>query len=270
MNQQFRIRPLDSWVAAILADPVTKLPARPAEFRTSDGAIDARVFLRHSPGFIAWQRGQSFYEQWQKRNADDYRREIEGTRPVYEAISVAGRVLDVGGGAGTLRHFLPPGAEYISIDPFADCLQHVTPAMRDAYACLSEPLNFISACAEFLPFQPASFDCVHMRSVIDHFQSPDLALFEARRVLKPNGKLIIGLWVDGGKSGKRPLKVALKEFARPMLVAAGFHRFKDHHIFHPTFSELKQLVADCGFRVAEVYWQPQWDGQVCYLAAEPR
>ena len=53
-----------------------------------------------------------------------------------------------------------------------------------------------------------------MRSVLDHFHSPDLALFEAARVLKRNGKLVIGLYVDGGKSGRRPLDRQLANVAR--------------------------------------------------------
>jgi SAM-dependent methyltransferase len=270
MNTHVQARPLADWVAAILADPITKNAASLSGFKTINGVIDARVYLRHTSGFTEWTRGQAFYEGWQKRNADDYRREIEGVRPVYEAIDVGGRVVDVGGGIGTLRHFLAPNSEYVSVDPFSDCLRYITPAMREAYACLSDPLNFVAACAEFLPFRTASFDCVHMRSVLDHFHSPDLALFEARRILRPSGKLVIGLWVDGGKTGNRSLERRLKEIARPLLVAAGFSRFKDYHVFHPTFGELKQLVIGCGFRIADVYWQPQWKDQVCYIAAQPQ
>jgi ubiquinone/menaquinone biosynthesis C-methylase UbiE len=42
-----------------------------------------------------------------------------------------------------------------------------------------------------------------MRSVIDHFQSPELALREAYRTLRDRGQLIVGLWVEAGKSGTR-------------------------------------------------------------------
>jgi ubiquinone/menaquinone biosynthesis C-methylase UbiE len=103
--------------------------------------------------------------------------------------------------------------------------------------------------------------------MIDHVHSPDLALIEARRVLKSGGKLVIGLYVDGGKTGRRPLDRKIKELARPILVAAGFKRFKDHHVFHPTFANLQKLITDSGFSITDVYWQPAWRDQVCYISA---
>jgi SAM-dependent methyltransferase len=135
---------------------------------------------------------------------------------------------------------------------------------------LSRHLNFIAACAEFLPFQASSFDWVHMRSMLDHVQSPDLALMEARRVLKPNGKLVIGLYVDGGRSGKRALDRQFRELARPVLAALGLARFRDHHTFHPTFANLMKIIADNGFSADDVYWQPQWHDNVCYVTASIR
>jgi SAM-dependent methyltransferase len=183
---------------------------------------------------------------------------------------MSGRVLDVGGGAGTIRHFLPDGTEFVSVDPYIDYEKGIGPQKRAAYPCLSQHLNFIAACAEFLPFRAGSFDWVHMRSMLDHVQSPDLALMEARRVLKPDGKLVIGLYVDGGRSGKRTLDRELKELARPVLVALGFARFRDHHTFHPTFANLMKIITDNGFVAEDVYWQPQWNDTVCYITAKTK
>src|SRR5207302_1460593 len=126
-----------------------------------------------------------------------------GVAPVYDHIRMSGRVLYVGGGAGTVRHFLPEGTEFVSVDPFIDYGKGIGPLKLAAYPCLGQHLNFIAACAEFLPFQAGSFGWVHMRSMLDHVQSLDLASMEARRVLRPEGRLVIGLYVDGGKSGKR-------------------------------------------------------------------
>ncbi len=93
--------------------------------------------------------------------------------------------------------------------------------------------------------------------MLDHVQSPDLALMEAHRVLKPTGQLVIGLYVDGGKSGKRTLERQLKEIARTILVACGVTRHKDHHTFHPTFANLCNIITDNRFSLDDVYWQPQ-------------
>jgi len=87
-------------------------------------------------------------------------------------------------------------------------------------------------------------------------------------VLKPTGRLVVGLWVDGGKSGRRTLRQTLKEIVRPVLVAFGFHRYRDHHTFHPTFANLQKIIMDNGFSITDVYWQPQWQDNVCYITAE--
>jgi len=150
-------------------------------------------------------------------------------------------------------HFLPQGTEFVSVDPFIDYLKGIPPEKRAAYPCLDQHLNFIAACAEFLPLQYSSFDWVHMRSMLDHVQSPDLALIEAHRVLKPDGRLVVGLYVDGGKSGKRTLERQLKEMARTLLVACGVTRYKDHHTFHPTFTNLCKIITDNRFSIDDVY-----------------
>lgn len=47
--------------------------------------------------------------------------------------------------------------------------------------------------AESLPFPDASFDVVYSSHVLEHVNSEELALKEMKRVLKPNGILIIGM-----------------------------------------------------------------------------
>lgn len=259
---------LDRWVLEILADPLTKLSCNPEQIGVVNGVVDARRYLRHTAGFREWSDGQKSYEAWNKRTIEDYRIEIEGIAPIYNHFCMSGDVLDVGGGGGTVRHFLHPETKFVSVDPFLDWKDGIPAQKYEAYPCLSQHLNFIAACAEFLPFHAESFDWVHMRSMLDHVQSPDLALMEARRVLRPNGRLIIGLYVDGGKSGKRTLDRTLKEAIRPILVACGLMHYKDHHTFHPTFSNLCKIIMDNQFSIEDVYWQPQWKDTVCYISAK--
>lgn len=260
---------LEKWVIDILADPFTKLPTSPLAIGIKNDIVDARRYLPNTIGFNVWSSGQVFYERWKRATIEDYRAEIKADTPVYDHIRMSGRILDVGGGAGTVRHFLPDDVQFLSLDAFIDQGSAIPPEKLAAYPCLAKPLNFIAACAEFLPLQAHSFDWVHMRSMIDHVHSPDLALVEARRVLKPGGKLVIGLYVDGGKTGRRPLDRKAKELARPILVGIGFKRFRDHHIFHPTFASLKKLITDNGFAITDTYWQPAWRDQVCYISATP-
>lgn len=158
-------------------------------------------FMLAYPSFLApehyqvWARGQTNYETWDMDlgQQDDYYvylAEIDSVREIYtQEFSLNGRILDVGGHHGRLRHFLPQEAEYLSIDPFAtvfDNLEH-HPNLLRAYPRLHEPCNFLQALAERLPLQTSTFDYVHMRSVLDHFFDPYLALCEARRVLRVGG-----------------------------------------------------------------------------------
>lgn len=143
-----------------------------------------------------------------RKSIDDltvYLDEIESVEEIYkEEFSIKGKVLDVGGGQGRLRYFFRNKdiSLYISIDPYLEVFQNLEsqPNLLKAYPCLRKPCNFLSGYAENLPFAKNTFDWIHMRSVLDHFYDPCLALKEAYRVLKANGTLIIGLTISGGQS----------------------------------------------------------------------
>jgi len=135
---------------------------------------------------------------------------------------------------------------------------------------LNTPLNFIAATAEFQPFVAESFDWVHMRSMLDHVQVPDLALLEARRVLKPGGHVLIGLYVEGGKSGLISWERRIKDTIKAGLEWIGIDRWKDHHVWHPTYASLTKLIQDNGFVIQDTYWQPHWNDNVCYVSAVKR
>ena len=260
---------LEPWVITILADPITKVSIAPDHFPCKNGVLDARVFLKNTYGYTTWAEGQNEYEAHGvvKSSVEQYQREIEYDRPVYAHYTMNGRILDSGGGAGTVREFLPPEAEFISVDPWDEAPFEKSVARKQAYSCLNRPVNFIAAASEFLPFISQSFDWVHMRSMLDHVQTPDLALLEAGRVLRPEGRLLIGTYVEGGKSGIVPTKKRAKDLVKAGLAAAGINRWKDHHVWHPTYKALTKLVSDNGFVIDDTYWQPQWNDMVCYVCA---
>jgi ubiquinone/menaquinone biosynthesis C-methylase UbiE len=90
-------------------------------------------------------------------------------------------VLDCGCGDGGVARLLRDRArDVVAID--------VTPF--DAWH--DEPgLTFQVANAERLPFEDAAFDVVHSKDSLHHMQSPEHALAEYRRVLKPRGTALI-------------------------------------------------------------------------------
>ena len=266
---------IDNWVESILANPVTKQPCASDNFEIRNGVIDARVYLKNSPGYHAWLDGQDEYEDWAKsgdgydNKVENYTKEIEYDKTVYDQFEISGDFLDCGGGVSTVREFLPPDVRSVSLDPYIDAPFEVPKARFEAYKSLSSPLNFLAANAEFLPFRHQSFDWVHMRSMLDHVQVPDLCLKEAHRVLKNEASLLVGTYVEGGKSGKRKeVKRFIKDLIKEILEHIGIEKYKDHHVWRPTYSSLIKLITDNGFEIVDEYWQPHFKDTVVYIRAK--
>lgn len=100
-------------------------------------------------------------------------------------------VLDVGcGEGGKTLYFLSLGAKSVAgIDAVSD--------YREKAVALAERLgfsggySFVTGDATSLPFKDASFDAVTMNDFFEHVGSPEKALSEAMRVLRPGGRLYI-------------------------------------------------------------------------------
>jgi len=257
---------ISEWLKCLLVDPLSKRPFTHQsevglqascgfKYQYKNGVPDLRVRLAGSAD--EWLEGQLAFESWLDQyfdqgeaHTDFYENEQALDAPVYEALKLYGRVLDVGGHLGHIRKYMEPNQEYCSLDPFVGV--HLRASNRSnlfASYPLSTPINFVGGYAEFLPFQDGSFDTINMRSCIDHFFNPEIALLEAFRVLKEEGQLVIGLTLEG-----RTLKSRMKEFVRPV-VSVFMPRYRDHHIWHPTYENLINLCDVCGFDLKNEVWQ---------------
>lgn len=279
---------LEKWFRDILVDPLGKEPLTESagcltagygrRYPVVNGIYDLRVLNNETTADQkTWREGQVEYtklhQQEIPRDAQiDYAAEIDSVRGVYEAIPLEGRVLDVGGHQGRLRSFIRDGQGYAGCDPFLEVFDGIErqPNLLQAFPFLKQPLNFVCCDAELLPFRSQSFQTVHMRSVIDHFLSPELALNEAYRVLEPDGKLIIGLYVEGGKLGRESGLTGAKEAVKRLISAVGIEGYKDHHIWHPTAQELLDLASDCGFAPEKTHWQEGTGDMVVYIGFRKR
>jgi SAM-dependent methyltransferase len=81
--------------------------------------------------------------------------------------------------------------------------------------------------SEGLPFADGSFDAVNLADVLEHLVTPDAALREIRRVLRPGGTLVISTPLKGGlfKRGAR----AFNRLTRGKLYRV-YYRGKETHL----------------------------------------
>ena len=117
------------------------------------------------------------YDDWFVRNESAYRSELAAVKAF---LPPGGRGLEIGVGTG--RFAEPLGIEV-----------GVEPARAMATIARKRGIKVLEAYAEDLPIEDESFDFVLMVTVLCFLAGPFRALCEATRVLKPRGRLIIGM-----------------------------------------------------------------------------
>jgi ubiquinone/menaquinone biosynthesis C-methylase UbiE len=102
--------------------------------------------------------------------------------------SASGRVLEIGGGTGAnLRYYPDRVTDLVITEPQEPMLRRLEPKLR------GHPIatRVVRAPAERLPLDTGSFDCAVSAMVLCTVEDPARVLAEVRRVLKPDGRLLL-------------------------------------------------------------------------------
>jgi SAM-dependent methyltransferase len=134
---------------------------------------------------------------------------------------LAGRTLDIGCGLGDFLRSRP-GSSGVDVNP------------RTVEFCRAQGLDARPMEPDVLPFEAASFDSVLLDNVLEHIAAPAPLLAEIRRVLRPRGRLLVGV------PGRR-----------------GWQSDADHKVYYDE-AGLAGTLARAGFEAEAIFHTPLW------------
>ncbi len=150
---------------------------------------------------------------------------------VTRAHPAPGAILDVGCGRGLmLSELVRRGWRAVGVEMSDAASRHAREVLG-----LDVRVGDLAGCK----FPTASFDVVTLFHVLEHFSDPDAALAEARRVITPEGRLLVEVPNFGSLQSR---------LAR----GRGFHVDAPRHLFHFTRAALLQSLERAGFEPLRV------------------
>ncbi len=154
-----------------------------------------------------WQERQHEMETWYQDLIADpawaascFASDYEPYAPLLATLS--GAVLDLGGGNGVARHYLPREVQHVVADPSLDWLGDEWKSIAERFPSLETRPRFVRGVGEHLPFPARSFDAVLAFWSLNHVSQPAQVFQEVSRVLKPGGLFLAVLeemeprWLD--------------------------------------------------------------------------
>lgn len=142
------------------------------------------------------ERGHWLFAAWYDRLNRQLERDILGPRRAQLLAGLDGEVLDVGAGTGVNLPYFEKASRVVVAEPDPAMRRRLTAKLGTARV----PVQVTADSAETLGHGDGSFDAVVFTMVLCSVASLNRALAEARRVLRPSGRLVVLEHVrgDGG------------------------------------------------------------------------
>lgn len=164
------------------AKPVVRDLARLDEVRKARAQMADDYFARHA---AEWDSLRSLHVA---------EAEVESAITALLNKQILGQVLDIGTGTGRMIELFAAKAErFVALDNSVEMLRLARAKLAglpDA-AVVQGHTEIVLGDFNLLPFDDARFDTVLFHQVLHYAQTPDRAIAEAARVLRPGGRLVV-------------------------------------------------------------------------------
>lgn len=187
------------------------------------GDRDVQAFEERAPGYEGGYLGR-LHQEIAVRTAD----------LALARFGQPAHVLDVGCGTGQLLRDLAgrvPAAALAGIDPAAGMVEQA----RALAAAAGAPITVARGTAEQLPFPDGAFDLVVSTTSFDHWADQRTGLAECRRVLAPDGHLVLtdlfSPWLIPTMVGSRRDRARTPLRATRLLAATGFRSITWYRLY---------------------------------------
>ena len=164
------------------------------------------------------------YDSWFERHKGAYDSEVAALQKV---IPGSGAGLEIGFGSGRFASVL-------------GIKNGVEPSASLRKMALQRGINVVDGVAESLPFSDESFDYALFGTVLCFLDSPEQGLAEARRVLKPEGLLVIAMIDRNSALGKA---YEARKHDNPF--------YKNAHFF--SVEKVIKLLENAQLRIKDIY-----------------